>query len=60
MDDGHTTKNGAQASKNAATTKNELDARGIRTPNLGVWNPTRCRCAIASRNKLAASRQPRI
>ena len=26
--------------------KNE--ARGIRTPNLWVWNPTRCHCAIAS------------
>ena len=24
------------------------EARGIRTPNLRVWNPTRCRCAIAS------------
>ena len=25
------------------------EARGIRTPNLRVWNPTRCHCAIASR-----------
>ena len=24
------------------------EARGIRTPNLRVWNPTRCHCAIAS------------
>ena len=24
------------------------EARGIRTPNLWVWNPTRCHCAIAS------------
>ena len=24
------------------------EARGIRTPNLRVWNPTRYRCAIAS------------
>ena len=24
------------------------EARGIRTPNLWVWNPTRYRCAIAS------------
>ena len=23
------------------------EARGIRTPNLRVWNPTRCRCAMA-------------
>ena len=29
-----------------AEKKNE--ARGIRTPNLWVWNPTRCHCAIAS------------
>ena len=26
----------------------ENEARGIRTPNLRVWNPTRCHCAIAS------------
>ena len=24
------------------------EARGIRTPSLRVWNPTRYRCAIAS------------
>ena len=24
------------------------EARGIRTPNLRVWNPTRCHCAIGS------------
>ena len=36
-----------------AQTKKVLDARGIRTPNLGVWNPTRYRCAIASNWKLA-------
>ena len=26
----------------------KYEARGIRTPNLRVWNPTRYRCAIAS------------
>ena len=28
--------------------KQKCEARGIRTPNLWVWNPTRCRCAMAS------------
>ena len=28
--------------------KKGCEARGIRTPNLWVWNPTRCHCAIAS------------
>ena len=28
--------------------KKMYEARGIRTPNLWVWNPTRCHCAIAS------------
>ena len=28
--------------------KQRADRRGIRTPNLRVWNPTRCRCAIRS------------
>ena len=28
--------------------KRKYEARGIRTPNLWVWNPTRCHCAIAS------------
>ena len=26
----------------------KYEARGIRTPNLRVWNPTRCHCAIKS------------
>ena len=29
-------------------TKKQCDARGIRTPNLEVWNLTRYRCAMAS------------
>ena len=31
-----------------ANTKKQCDARGIRTPNLEVWNLTRYRCAMAS------------
>ena len=30
----------------------KTEARGIRTPNLRVWNPTRYRCAIASYMKI--------
>ena len=33
------------------------EARGIRTPNLRVWNPTRCHCAIASRSVHAENRR---
>ena len=33
------------------------EARGIRTPNLRVWNPTRCHCAIASRSVQARNRR---
>ena len=29
--------------------KKDVEARGIRTPNLRVWNPTRCHCAMGSR-----------
>lgn len=28
--------------------KNSDDLRGNRTPNLRVWNPTRCHCAMKS------------
>ena len=29
-------------------TEERVDARGIRTPSLRIWNPTRCHCAMAS------------
>ena len=28
--------------------KVKYDPRGIRTPSLWIWNPTRCRCAMES------------
>ena len=28
--------------------KKDHEPRGIRTPNLRVWNPTRCHCAMGS------------
>ena len=33
----------------------DLDARGIRTPSLRIWNPTRCHCAMASSSLLGGS-----
>ena len=33
-------------------TYTKFDPRGNRTPNLRVWNPTRCHCAMGSYNNI--------
>ena len=45
----------ASRAKNKKLKRKTCEARGIRTPNLRVWNPTRCRCAIASEGAVRES-----
>ena len=44
--------------KLAAVGKKRCDARGIRTPNLEVWNLTRYHCAMASERWLRGATWP--
>ena len=36
------------AAKSKKRNQKKTDPRGNRTPNLRVWNPTRCHCAMES------------